>query len=292
MREPTDVSAQVPVARMLNAVAASLMLLAVPVSAQTSRLSTVPPVADIRQGDALVGLGLSYGLEQSFPLSGLRGDLLVLGRMSASYALADHALLELDMETVRVLWIDEAGPASVPPTDAEVGGSTAGFGDLRLGLTFAPFTLGSDISFGGWFAVELPNSDQRSGIGTNTTNILLGPVVSIPGDRLTVTSRLGVGILESPLVSFTQDDVFVYSLDALIRAGDGLRFVLSVDGRTNPRRTVSLGLEDVGLVRAGMELGRGHWRLDAGIARGYAQRSPNWRASVGLSRVTRAAQSH
>jgi len=224
-----------------------------PSLAQTSRLATVPAMAEVHEGDALVGFGFSYGLDQSFPLSGLRGDLLTLGRIRASYALAEHALLEFDLDA----------------------------------LTYTPFTIGSDVVLGGWFAVEGPNSEEHNGIGTNTTNFLLGAVASVAGDQLTVSGRLGLGILQSPLFRFTQDDVVVYSMDAVIRAREGLRFILSVDGRVQIRRTVSLGLEDLGLVKVGVELGQDAWRLDAAIGRGFARRSPNWQFALGLSWVTR-----
>jgi len=260
-----------------------------PSLAQTSRLATVPAMAEVHEGDALVGFGFSYGLDQSFPLSGLRGDLLTLGRIRASYALAEHALLEFDLDAVRVLWVDEAGPApaAVRLRPVDVGSSTADVGDMRLGLTYTPFTIGSDVVLGGWFAVEGPNSEEHNGIGTNTTNFLLGAVASVAGDQLTVSGRLGLGILQSPLFRFTQDDVVVYSMDAVIRAREGLRFILSVDGRVQIRRTVSLGLEDLGLVKVGVELGQDAWRLDAAIGRGFARRSPNWQFALGLSWVTR-----
>ena len=272
----------------LGAAAASVLLLATPCSAQLTRLSTIPPVADIRQGDALVGIGVSHAMEQEFPLSGLEGDLLVLGRLTAAYAIADRAVLKLDWEAARLLWTDGAGPSAVSLRDDVADGHTSDTGDVRFELTYAPFTLGSDVSFGGWVAVELPNSDQTRGIGSNTTNTLIGAVISTSRERVTLTGRIGLGILESPLSSFTQDDVIVYGFDALVQAADGLRLVFSVDGWTNPRRTVSLGLEDRGVVKAGVELGSGRWRLDAGLERGFARRSPDWQAAAGVSWVTRA----
>lgn len=267
-----------------------LLLLATPCSAQLTRLSTIPPVVNIRQGDALVGIGFSYAIDQEFPLSGLEGEVLGLGRLTAAYAIADRAILKLDWESVRILWIDRARPSAISLRDGVADGHTSDVGDVRLELTYAPFTLGSHVSFGGWLAVELPNSDETRGIGTNTTNTLIGAVVSTTHDRATVTGRIGLGILESPLSSFTQDDVIVYGIDAVVRAADGLRLVFAVDGWTNPRRTVSLGLEDRGVVKAGVELGSGRWRLDAGLDRGFARRSPDWQAAVGLSWVTRAEQ--
>jgi len=259
-----------------------------PSLAQTSRLAAVPSMAEIREGDALVGIGFSYGLDQTFPLSGLKGDLVTLGRLRASYALADHALLEFDLETVQVLRVEEVGRARVPPENADVGSATADVGDIRFGLTYAPFTIGSEVAFGGWFAFETPSSDEQKGIGTNTTNVSLGAIASVAGDRLTVSGRLGVGILQSPLIRFKQDDVVVYGIDAMIRARQGLRFSFSIDGHVQTRRRPSRGLEDLGLVKVGAEFGMNAWRLDVGLGRGFAHRSPNWQVALGLSWLTRA----
>ncbi len=270
--------------------AACILLLATPCTAQLTRLSTIPPVVEIRQGDALVGIGFSHALNQNFPLSGLEGNLLVAGRLTAAYAIADHAMLKLDWEAARILWIDSVGPSAVFLRDDVADGHTWDTGDARIELTYAPFNIGSNVSFGGWIAVELPNSDETRGIGSNTTNTLIGAVLSADHDRVTLTGKFGLGILESPLVSFRQDDVIVYGIDALVRAADGLRLVFSVDGRINFRQTVSLGLEDRGVVKAGVELGRGRWRLDAGLDRGFARLSPDWRAAIGVSWVTRAGQ--
>ena len=248
-----------------------------------TRLSTLPPIANVRAGDAIVGLGVSQSIDQQFPLSGLDGDLLVLGRLSAAYALADRAVLRLDWDAFRVLSIDGTSPPGVTLDDGVDDGTTSDAGDVRLELMFAPLTVGPGIALGGWLAVELPNSDEAKGIGPNTTNTYLGAVISVPADRLSLSGRLGLGILESPLNSFSQDDVIVYAVDAIVQAGGGLRLLGSIEGMSNPRRTVSLGLEDTSLATVGVEAGSGAWRLDAFVSRGLATRSPDWLAGVGLS---------
>ncbi|MFQ5530578.1 MAG: hypothetical protein ACE5FP_09585 [Gemmatimonadota bacterium] len=266
---------------------ACILLLTSSGAAQMSRLSIAPPISEVREGDALLGVGVSYGLEQEFPLSGLRGDLISIGRLAAAYAIADRAVLEVRWDALRVLRIDEVGPSAVPLADGVTDGQTSDAGDVRMALTWAPGTLWGVLSAGGWVAVELPNSEERRGIGTNTTNALMGAVFSMPLDRVTLTTRFGLGVLESPPRLFSQDDVLVYSLDAIIEAAESVRLLLSIDGRTNPRRRVSLGAEDVGVVRVGAEFGIGRWRLDAELGRGFAHRSPDWQIGVGVSWVGR-----
>jgi hypothetical protein len=245
-----------------------------------SRLSTAPPISDVRQGDALFGLGITYGLMHEFPLSGLRG----VGRLTAAFALADHAVLSLDVDAVRILWIEDAGPSAIPLIGTE-DGRTSDVGDSRIALTYAPITLWSGLHVGGWLGIELPNSDESKGIGSNTTNALVGTILSLPRGRVTLTGRLGLGIIETPLRLFSQDDVLVYSLDALIEFTESVRLVVSAAGRTNPRGSVALGAEDVGVVRAGAEFGIGRWRLDAGLGWGFANRSPDWQVGGGVSWV-------
>ncbi|MDH3297506.1 MAG: hypothetical protein OEM96_04400 [Gemmatimonadota bacterium] len=257
-------------------------------SAQMARLSTTPPIAEVRQGDALLGFGISYGFDQTFPLSGLKGDLLSIGRFVAAYGIADHAVLQLEWDALRILRIEQAGPSAVMLAAGSGEGHTSDLADARITLTYAPFSLRSGVLFGGWAAFELPNSEQSRGIGNNTSNALVGGLVSIPREHLTLTGRLGLGILESPLRQFSQDDVVVYGVDGLVDVTDRLRLTVSVDGRTNPRRTVSLGAEDVGAIRAGAEIQVGGWRIDGGLASGFAHRSPAWQVDLGLSWIRRA----
>jgi len=244
-------------------------------------------MADVRQGDFLLGTGVSLGTEQTFPLSGFQGDLLSVGTIAAGYAIADRAVLQAGWAGIRLLRIGKAGPTAVQLDDGTADGRTWDAGDVSIALTWTPLTLGDDMALGGWVAVELPNSEQSKGIGTNTTNALIGAVLSGRTDRLTLTGRLGLGILESPLRPFSQDDVVAYGLDALIRATNDLRLVASIAGRTNPRRSVSLGLEDTGVIRGGAEFRVDRWRLDAGVGHGFAQRSPRWQVDLGLSWIGR-----
>lgn len=264
---------------------ACVVLLAPPCNAQLARPSTAPPIVDVRQGDFLLGIGVSLGTEQSFPLSGFQGDLLSAGQLVAAYAMTDRTVLQAEWGGIRLLRIEEEGPSAVQLNDSATDGRTWDAGDVRIVLTWAPLALGEDMALGGWVAVELPNSEQGKGIGSNTTNALIGAVISGRSKRLTLTGRLGLGILESPLRPFSQDDVVAYSLDALITATDRLRLMASIAGRTNPRRSVSLGLEDTGVIRAGAEFRVDRWRLDAGLGHGFAHRSPRWQVDLGLSWV-------
>lgn len=243
----------------------------------------LPPIASVHAGDAIVGLGFSRSSDKRFPLSGLDGDLLVLGRVTAAYALADRAVIRVDWDALQVLNVENAGPSAVPLEGSVDDGRTSDAGDVRFELMFAPLTLWSSVAVGGWVAMELPNSNEALGIGTNTINTYFGAVVSAPVDRLSLTGRVGVGILESPLNRFRQDDVLVYAVDAIVRVSDGLRLLGSVEGTWNPRRTVSLGLEDTGLATVGAELGSGPWRVDGFAGMGFADRSADWVAGIGFS---------
>ena len=72
---------------------------------------------------------------------------------------------------------------------------------------------------------KLPNSNERRGIGTNTTDVLLSVPIQKQLGRLFVVSDLGLGILTVPTDAQAQDDVLLYCLAAAWKASP--RWMLS-----------------------------------------------------------------
>lgn len=255
-----------------------------PGHAQLRRESAVQTIVEAERGTYLVGLGARFGRDAWFPLSDLRGDLLVPARLTLAYAPAPGVLLQGRFDAYRLLLIEERGDPRIPLDPSVDGETTSDIGDFRLSAAAVPFGRREGWSLGGRFEVVLPNSDERRGIGTNTTDVLLTGIGSFGADGLRASAELGLGILEAPTETFEQNDVLVYGAELLLGpGGEAWRLALGVRGRSSTRDRVPLGTEDRGEVRLGAEWGLDDWRLDGDLGLGYAGTSPTWLVDLGVA---------
>lgn len=272
------------------ALSAVLLLLSSPGSgaAQLRRDPSVQPIGAVRQGDLLIGLGGAWGADARFPLSGLSGDLLSVGRVTVAWGLASRVLLELRGDVRQILYVDDVQPSNVPLDEGVADGTTSDSGDFRIGILFAPLGSKEGFSAGGRLEVKLPNSDEKKGIGTNTTDFRASLLAGYGRGPWRFTGDVGVGILEAPLENFEQNDVVVYSAEWLFALpGRSARLAVSVDGRASTRGHVPIGTEDLGEVRFGGDLRLGSWLFDGGLYAGYAGNSPDWGFGAGAAWVPR-----
>ena len=239
------------------------------------------PVSDVKAGTTLLGAGLAWGTDRSFPLSGLEGNLLSVGRLTLAYGLADRVLLEIRGDVWQTLWVDEADPPAVPLDADAMDGRTGDVGDFRIGLLLAPLGGERGFSAGAHVEVKLPNSNEAKGIGPNTTDVRLALLGSYGAPRWRATVSLGVGILEAPLENFEQNDVFLYAGELLYRAGPDLRLALGLEGRASTRDRVPLGTEDLGEAVIGGDYRFGPWILDVALTHGLVEDSSEWGVRVG-----------
>ncbi|MFV1988730.1 MAG: hypothetical protein ACC682_15770 [Gemmatimonadota bacterium] len=251
-------------------------------TAQLRRDAPLQPVSEVVRGDWLVGIGLSNAAGGTYPISGYTGDLLSLGELTVAYGLGDRALIQVSGAVAQRLSIESASEASIPldPTSGDV---TTDAGDFRITTAFAP--IGSTVGFsaGGLVEVKLPNSDEKKGIGTNTTDVTLGLIGSWGADTWRGTGTVGIAILEAPVDDFEQNDLVSYAFDVLVRASSRIRVALGVAGLASVRRTTPLGTESRGAATLGGEWLVGSFRLDASVARGYAGNTPDWRLAAGVA---------
>lgn len=240
-------------------------------------------MSEIRRGDLLLGLGVHRGFDADFPLGGLSGDLWSVGRVTVAWGPADAVLLEVEGDAWRILSIESRGPGAVELEPSVEDGTTADAGDFEIGMAFMPVGGASGLSAGGTVRVRLPNSDERKGIGPNTTDVTLGGLVAWGGEGWRLTGLLGVAILEAPLETFEQNDVLRYALDAVVAPSRALRVGLGVDGRANTRDVVPLGTEDAGIARAGVEWRPGAWGWDMTVERRLTGDPAAWSIGAGVS---------
>lgn len=287
---PAAVPAVTAVPAPVLLAALALLFLAPPAdaAAQGRRSAAVPYVPDA-PGELLVGLGGSLEDGSFFPLSGLRGDLARLGTLTLSYSFAPGAVFRVRGDLLQVLSVEarEAEPA-VPLDEGVADGITHDAGDFRLSTLFRLFGEPDGLSGGLHLAVKLPNSDEASGIGLNTTDVFASAFGSWSSGPWRVNGDLGVGILEAPLERFVQDDVLTYAAEVLYRPrGWDVRLVASASGWANTRGAVPRGNEDRGRAGLDLELSVERWRADVGVRRGYAGVSPDWSLVAGVARTFR-----
>lgn len=267
--------------------AAALLAVVVPASleGQLRRSPAVPYVPD-GAGRLLVGAGGGWEAGARFPLSGLSGDLARLGRLTVAYSFAPGAVLYAEGDALRVLEVEERGPSHVPLAPDVDDGVTRDAGDVRVGTLMRLLGRARGLSGGLHLEMKLPSSDERKGIGANTTDVAGAVFGSWGRGPVRLTGEAGVAVLEAPTEAFVQNDVVAYAAEALYRPDDApVGLSLSARGRASTRGVVPPGTGDLGSTRLRGEVRLGPWRLDAGVTAGYAGTSPDWGFEAGAARV-------
>src|SRR2546426_8213500 len=139
------------------------------VSAQQRPLLT-EDVDIIKPGIIRIESGFEFLQNQRFPLSGLRGDLTRLADTRLSFGLAPNVEFQLEFAFQNFLSIKSRGPSAIPLKLGANEADTNDVGDARVWMKIKlrnQSRLTPAVGFR--FGVELPNSNQARGIGTNTT---------------------------------------------------------------------------------------------------------------------------
>ena len=268
--------------RALLLIPGFLMLAAV--AAARQRPLITEDVELVKPGNIRFQLGFDFNQNQRFGLSGLDGDLTRVGVVGVYFGLSPNAQFEVSGVVHNYLNIEGRGLASIP-LDLSGRNHTRGSGDFTLAAKFKIMNeTGWKPAVGFRFGVQLPNSDERRGIGTNTTNafgtIILGK--HFLNDRLNVFGNLGLAILTNPLVGTAQNDVILYGAAAMFKATGRLNLVGEVNGRHSTRRPFP-GTESLGEARVGFQYTAAGLRWDSAFIKGYTPFSPRYGFTLGLT---------
>lgn len=253
----------------------------------TEDVDIIPP------GSVRFEAGIDFLQRAKFPLSGLTGDLTRVGVIGVNVGLAPNVEVQLDGVMQNYLSINSRAAVSPIPLDPALSlpntTSTNDFGDFMLSTKIKIRNETERFpSLGFRFGVQLPNSSETRGIGTNQTNaygaILVGKKFGQNG-RLNTFGNLGLAILTAPTERFTQNDVVLYGLGGIFRVNDTLNVAGEVNGRANTRtgNRVPLGTESQSEARLGLQLKASGLRFDfAGIA-GLSSFSPRTGLTFGVT---------
>jgi len=275
--------------RMSHARCALLVVLlcAVCASAQQRPLLT-EDVDIIPPGTLRIEAGIDFVQHAKFPLSGLTGDLTRVGVIGVNIGLSPNVEFQIDGVVQNVLSVNSVTVPSPIPLELASGNSTNDTGDFTLSTKIKlrnETRIGPSLGFR--FGVQLPNSNEARGVGLNQINaygtILIGKKFGRDG-RVNTFGNLGLGILTAPLDRFTQNDVLLYGVAAIVRLNKSISLAGEINGRANTRSgSAPLGTEAQSEARLGMQIRGAGLRFDfAGIA-GLTDFSPRSGVTFGVT---------
>jgi hypothetical protein len=242
----------------------------------------------ITPGSLRIQAGVDFMQRARYPVSGLEGDLTRAGVIGVTIGLAPNVEVQIEGVAQNFLSINSRTRSSIPLNVAATANSTNDVGDFTL---WTKIKLRNETarmpSIGFRFGVELPNSNQASGIGLNQTNaygqILVGKKFGHDA-RVNTFGNLGIGILGVPNESFAQNDVLTYGLAGIVRLDKTFSLVGEVNGRANTRPgTGPLGTESQGEARLGMQVRASGLRFDFAGIKGLTRFSPRSGVTVGVT---------
>ncbi|MDZ7268628.1 MAG: hypothetical protein ONB48_12900 [candidate division KSB1 bacterium] len=239
---------------------------------------------------APAGLHLSFADELRrdwhAPLSGLRGRLLRLGVIRLDAGVAESVVLQVRGAVWQQLTIDER--ASQPRPGFPRRGTIRDAGDFSVATVVRLVqNAGHTTALGLRVATRLPNSTQKKGIGTNTTDVFLAVLFAQRFHHITLLTETGLGILTAPLETDEQNDVLIYGLAASCNISPRLQIAAEINGYLTTRNLIPAGTEARGVLRAG-----GRWRsrygeLEFSLAHGLTANEGGWGGLVGVGREVR-----
>jgi hypothetical protein len=247
----------------------------------------------IQPGTLRIEAGIDFYQNAKFPLSGLTGDLTRVGVIGVSVGLAPNVEVQIDGVAQNFLSINSMTVPSPIPLELQPGAnSTNDAGDFTLStkIKFRNETKRGP-SLGFRFGVQLPNSNQKRGIGSNQTNaygmILAGKKFGAQFDkgerRVNLFGNLGIAILGTT-DPYIQNDVLIYGFGGIVHLNKQINFAGEINGRANTRRNgAPLGTESLSEARLGVQVKASGLRFDfAGIA-GLTDFSPRSGVTFGVT---------
>jgi hypothetical protein len=249
-----------------------LLLLAGTASAQQRPLLTEDPRI-IPYGSVTTEVGLDYLHAAKFPFSGLVGNETSVPVLGFNFGLGPRAEFQISGSAHNFLSVtngsgnrNDFGDFSLS-TKIQISGE----GHIHPMVTFRPSVL-------------MPNSNDRKGIGTNTTDVFGDILVGKTFGRLFLFGNVGMGILDDVTQLRAQQDVLTYGLAGELRLTNRVTGVWDWHGWSNPRPNPPIGGEDRGQARVGVQLsgaggrwdvaataGTTHWDHKAGVVAGFTK---------------------
>ena len=261
-----------------------------PAVAQQRPLVTEDP-EPIGTGRVLVEGGLDYFQDQTYPVSGLQGDVWRVPTIGVSVGISPIAEIQVDGGFYNRLTIANRNSAAPLASALTVTGNTThDVEDIVIGtkIRLATETVRRP-AFGFRFATKLPNASNESGLGTDTTDFLASMLVAKTVQSVRVVGNFGFAILGDPTRGDRQNDVVTYGLSFARAVTQRTEFVGEVNGRKSTRDGDAFpGTESRGLLKFGTRYTHGSLRLDGGVFVGMTSVDPTFGFTTGFTYVFNA----
>lgn len=275
-----------------GAVAAGMALTeATPANAQQRPFVTEDPLT-VGSGQILLESGVDWAGDVTFPLSGLRGDLVTGPTLGISIGVGAIAEIQVDGSFYRRLTIKERVPAPFSSMLSFTGDTTSSVDDFVIATKLRLLNEGPGRpAIGLRFATRLPNASNESGLGQDTTDFYTSFLLGKTVRSLRLVANAGVAIVGDPTVAARQEDLLTFGLSLARALGGGVEVVAEYNGRLNySAGTPALGTESRGVARAGVRYTHGPVRLDAAALVGATSLDLGLGATAGLTWVFTAVR--
>lgn len=259
--------------------------------AQQRPLVTEDP-ATVGAGQVLLESGVDWASGVTFPISGLRGDLVTAPIIGISVGVGPIAEIQIDGSPYRQLTITDRRQAPVS-ANLNIGGrTTTDVDDVVIATKLRLLNEGGRRpAFGIRFATRLPNASNESGLGQDTTDFFAAVLIGKTVARTRWVANAGVAIVGDPIVAARQEDLLTFGLSLVARAWRTVHVVAEYNGRMNLAASSPVpGTENRGVARAGLRVSRGRLRLDSAALFGATSNDLDIGATAGLTWTFRAFQ--
>jgi hypothetical protein len=231
--------------------------------------------------------GMEFLQNQRFSLSGLEGDLSRLGVMGIQVGVGQYAEFQISGVLQDYLSISKRSAALRPP-DAQ-GTSTQDFGDIVLATKLKLASeKGMRPALAFKFGVQLPNSSQTKGLGTDETQFYSGILAAKSIGRARLMGNLGLAILGNP-VGAGQADLLTYGAGIIVPLNPRLNLVGEINGREATAQE-KIGNESQGQARFGIQLRAAGLRWEAAGLAGLRSLDPDHGVVFGIAYEFKAFQ--
>jgi hypothetical protein len=222
-------------------------------------------------GRVLIEAGLDLQRDVFFPVSGLRGNRVVLPTVSVSVGLSSIAELQIDGALYQRLDITERRPAPLSGLLNFTGDRTTDVDDFIIATKLRLVgESGSRPAIGLRLATKLPNASNEAGLGTDLTDFFASLLFAKTVQSVRIVGNGGLAILGDPTSAIPeQNDLLTFGLSVARAMTDSAELVGEVNGRLNVGTdSPDPGAENRAVMRLGGRYTRGAVRVDAAVMLG------------------------